>query len=819
MLDASLTKLYRELEFDKVLEGVLSFCQTLEGKKIIRELEISTDPDRIRALLEETLEAIDLMECGLVDGEIALINLPNDPSFLKPFSSGGMPEEEHLKSLWDFFLCDEQVFQLRERIFRSKYPELSRLLEDYTDLTVLRNSFKKTFTEEGEVRDSASHALRLTRNKLHTLQLEIEEKIHGLIHSRASSHTEDIHLSIRNNRLAMNIPTGMLSVFKGLIIDYSGSGMSVYVEPEEVVSLNNERQRLLLDEEQEVMRIIGEYAGRVGEHTRDILRNYKIIAQLDAIFAKAKFSDSIGGILPSLSEAGTIKLRAGRHPLMLPSFVPEDLDFGEETGLIISGVNAGGKTVLLKLIGVLTLMTYSGIFIPAEEGTEIGLFGKVLADVTDEQSVQNNLSTFTARIAFLNEVFEHLQTPIAERGTLILIDELEAGTDPDEGAGLGIAVLEHILERNAKVAVTTHHEAIKAFGVQNKSCKSVSLEFDEKELKPTYRVVDGIPGKSYAFDIARAYGIPESVIEAGSRKVKTGKTYFSEAIRVIKEEKLKLEDLRTKEELEIKRLEELRTKHEGAVQALNETRSEIRRKFENLKAEFSRNTEKFLACLRDEFRERLKKEMAKGSRGGVNKVARELLEEANASTSKLEEKYGILDELTGEGIKLLSIGDRIRAGTLGIEGEVLKVDDKKNEVVIMSSGKKVTLALTDVTTVLKVTRTRTVTPKVAKKHTANKETLTMGKQIDEGVRQARDTTPHRLDLHGLTKAEALEQLEKFISDAIYRNLDKIYVLHGIGTGTLKRFVADYLGKSEYVESFREATLEEGGKGVTVVDLK
>jgi len=815
-------KLQEQVEFDRVAEACAGYAESDAGKEAVIELCRTANAERATQNLAETQEALRVLQEVLKGEPMGVFSLPKDTGFLLRFGEDAFPSKEEIKLLGDLLTSCSALWTLRGKIGQERFPNLHRLFGGLQPVSQIAKDFKAIFTEDGEVRDSASPLLGSIRLRINRLQLEIEEKISNIIRSRFKEASEEVHLSIRNNRFTINIPTGLAGLVKGITIDYSASGASIYVEPNELVALNNSRQKLLLEEELEMRRIVSDFGRTIHEARDALIANFEIIIRIDAIFARAKYSLEIGGVQPKLSDKGEISLKNARHPLKLKEFVPESLDFISEKGIVISGVNAGGKTVLLKLIALLTLMTYAGIFIPVEEGSLIGLFDFIFVDVPEDQSVLDNLSTFTARIRFLNEIVRFLENNQKGLPSLVLIDELGTGTDPEEGAAIGRAFLEYLLRHKVKVAVTTHFDLIKAFAEQHPDCKNVSLAFDEVALKPTYQVIDGLPGKSFGLHIARSHGLKEEIAQEASKFVKSDRGEFAEALKSLQIKRLELQELEEQVDKKLAELSDMKAQLEATQNKLREENAKRALEFQKLKEEFAIKTERFISEIKNEIETKIK-EFAKGDLvKAKGEISRAIRARRNDFIQDVDEKVKGILARNGEELALkeaLAEGSIIKIPRLGVEGEVVEVNWQKGSITILQAGRKIKLDLSTVReeiTGIHKTSDRHLSPFERK---ALQERRHLGKEIDEQYARKSLTTAHRLDLHGFTKDEALARLEKFISDAIYKNIDRIYILHGVGTGTIKRVVHEYLRGSPYVASFREATLEEGGKGTTVVELK
>jgi len=817
-----LSRLYAQLEFDRLLELAAGHCQSEAARQRLESWKVSFERETIQRNLDETTEAARLLEEKFSRDGLGFSLLPEDVGFLAHFGAGMEPERDdiiHLSELLE--VCTQTTRRLR-KLSEHKYPTLSERLARFVDVDQLAKRFKQTFAPDGEVRDNASSDLKLIRSRLTKLQVRIEQKIRGLIKKRAPDTAEELHLSIRNNRLTVNLPVGMLRSFKGMIVDYSASGASVYLEPEEVVELNNQRQELFLEEETEIRRILQHFGAEVVAQDDALRGDFELLVQLDIIFGRARFSHAIGGVRPEIAADGEMHLVRARHPLMLNEFVPETVSFGPENELIISGANAGGKSLLLKMMGLFVLMSYSGFFVPADEGTSIGLFDSLWVDITDEQSVLNNLSTFTAHLRFLEGLFAHLARKPADAPlTLVLIDELGTGTDPEEGAALGYALMEHLLTRPVKVAVTTHYDLIKTLGEKQANCKNVSMGFDEANMQPTYEVLEGLPGKSFAFDLAAGQGFSPEVLKRAKELVASGETSFADAVRSLRAKQAQLEQEKGNLMRERKSQQQASEKLKERQKAVARREIELRKRMEALRRDFEAVADAFLAEARKEISQRLRSSKGRTGLEVGSRFSADFRKQKENLLANLEESLGLTPPSAGSPSANLTAGTYLQLPTLGIAGEVLRIDEKKDKLQVLSQGKRITLSLVEVRKLL-LEAAQLKDAREGIPHTPEitaRERAKLGSQLDASAVSRQLTTAHQLDLHGHTREEALPKLEKFISDAIYRDFDTVMIMHGVGTGALRAFVHDYLKRSEYVDSFRDASTQEGGKGTTIVDLK
>lgn len=809
-----------DLEFERVLEHAAGYCQSEAGRRLVLSAAPQASRQEVERLLDETSEGISFSQQVLPANPISFSLLPETPEFLGAFQAGLTPEREDLARLGEFLAVDKSARKALAQATPAKYPRLAELAAGLADISGLAADFARKFNEEGEVRDGASRELKELRRDAGKLQSSIETRIRGLIKKRAPDLAEEIHLSIRNNRLTLNVPTGVLSRFKGMVVDYSGTGASVYVEPKEIVELNNERQQLFHSEEMEVRRIVMEFARTVEQSRDELARNFEILAQLDAVLGRARYSLSVNGTRPQLSDEGILQLRQAKHPLMLEDFVPEDFSFEGERIAIISGVNAGGKSLLLKMVGLFALMAYTGLYVPAGEGTQVGLYDGVFVNIGDEQSVLNNLSTFTAHIAFLRDLLGELdRRGENSRQALVLIDELGTGTDPGEGSALGYALLERLRELPAKVAVTTHYDLIKTLGEKYSDCKSVSLAFDESELKPTYRVLDGIPGKSFAFDIARSEGFPAELVERAHGYTDAAGEVFTEVVGGLRRKQDELESEISKIVRERRELELRAQETEEEKQAMRERERDLRRRLDDLKRDFDVRVEEFVGDAKRRLRKKLRDSAGRSGLEVASEFSGEVQKRKESALAELERELGLVPEPGGAG-PTFTVGEKLRLHSLGMDGEVTRVDESRRAIELNVRGKTLKLTFEKAAEMVREPEEAPTGAGPLRMTRAQREKLRqLGADLDKEAGSGLLTTAHQLDIHGHTTDEALFKLEKFVSDGILSDFTTVAIMHGVGSGRLQEFVRQWLKSCPDVASFREATAEEGGKGITIATLK
>ncbi len=503
---------YANLEFDRLLEQLAGYAGSPLTRELIRDVEIEFHPARIEENLDQTAEALRFMDDHPAGGLPPFSQLEDLTDLIERIAAGELVDPTQARTLLRFFQVCAGFDALREALPMQRYPRLADIAAPWQSLGNLHALTRRTFSEDGDVRDSASPELSDIRSRLSRFEGEVGRSVREMLRSIKDRTGEDANLAIRGNRFVVLMPRTLVREFQGSVVDMSGSGQSIYFEPAGVATLNTERQHLFLEEDQEVRRILRDYGYQIGAHYAQLRANLAVLAKYDYIFARAKHARAIRGNRPAMNRNGRFMLRGAVHPLLFKDFVPEDMYFAEEKALIISGVNAGGKTVLLKLLGLYALMAALGCYVTGD--AEIPYFSALLADIGDDQSTLSNLSTFTAHLRFLTELWDELELKRASGlPVLVLIDEVGTGTEPGEGAAFAYGLIEALLEQPVKLAVTTHYDLLKTLGLERADVKNACLEFDQEQLRPTFHVLDNQPGQSFALAIAGRWGIPERIVE------------------------------------------------------------------------------------------------------------------------------------------------------------------------------------------------------------------------------------------------------------------------------------------------------------------
>ncbi|WP_230137443.1 endonuclease MutS2, partial [Peribacillus frigoritolerans] len=653
----------------------------------------------------------------------------------------------------------------------------------------LQQEITYAVSEHGEVMDSASDKLRTLRNQIRTNESRVREKLESMIRSsNASTMLSDAIITIRNDRFVIPVKQEYRSVYGGIIHDQSSSGQTLFIEPQAIVQLNNVLQETRVKETQEIERILIELSEKVGAFTPELLHNVKVLAQIDFLVAKAKYAKAIKGSKPILNNEGRVKLFKAKHPL-IPNdvVVANDIFLGDEfTTIVITGPNTGGKTVTLKTIGLCTLMAQSGLQIPALDGSETAVFSSVYADIGDEQSIEQSLSTFSSHMVNIVDILKHV-----DYDSLVLFDELGAGTDPQEGAALAISILDEVYKRGARVIATTHYPELKAYGYDREGVINASVEFNVETLSPTYKLLIGVPGRSNAFEISKRLGLEENVISNARGHIGEDTNKVENMIASLEDSRKKAEE----EELEAKNhLKQAEILHKDLQKQIDEYHQERDAMVEKAAKEAAtivenaqREAEAIIADLR---KLRLEKHADVKEHELID--AKKRLEEAAPKVKKTTNKAARpLD-------KSLKPGDEVKVVSFGQKGHLIeKVSNNEWQVQIGIMKMKVKESDLEFIKSTKVKETKPLT-------------TIKGRDYHVSV---------ELDLRGERFENAISRVEKYVDDALLAGYSSVSIIHGKGTGALRSGVQEYLKNHRSVKRIRFGEAGEGGTGVTVVEFK
>ncbi|MBO9130579.1 endonuclease MutS2 [Bacillus sp. 165] len=784
-----LERTLRVLEYDKVKEQLFEHTSSSLGREKVRKLQPSIDFEEVVHLQETTDEAVTVIR---LKGNAPMGGAFDIRMHVKRAQIGGVLSPQELVDISSTMYASRQMKRFIESMVEDEHelPILEGFAGRIEPLNHLERNINSCIGDGGEVLDSASEKLRSIRQQIRGAESRIREKLENLTRSsNASKMLSDAIVTIRNERYVIPVKQEYRHVYGGIVHDQSASGQTLFIEPQSVVDLNNQLQEAKVKEKQEIERILIELSAAVATEADIILENVEVLAEFDFIFAKALYAKRLKASKPKLNNNRYMKLLKARHPLIAQDIVvPNDIELGEDfTTIVITGPNTGGKTVTLKTIGLCVLMAQSGLQIPVLDGSEICVFKQVFADIGDEQSIEQSLSTFSSHMVNIVDILEQ-----ADFESLVMFDELGAGTDPQEGAALAISILDEVYHRGARVVATTHYPELKAYGYNREKVINASVEFDVNTLSPTYRLLIGVPGRSNAFEISKRLGLSERVIDRA-------RSHTSSEANKVENMIAKLEESKKNAEREWKEAEELRKESEKLHKELqrqilefNEQRDkmfeEAERKAEEKVEQSKKEAESIIRELRHLRKEQL-----------VNVKEHELIEAKSrleGAVPKLVEKKKAVTEAKPK--QTFRLGDEVKVLTFGQKGQLLeKVTDTEWQVQIGILKMKV--------------KEKDMEYISSPKQTEKKALATVkGKDYHVSL---------ELDLRGERYEDALHRVEKYIDDALLASYPRISIIHGKGTGALRQGVQEYLKKHRAVKSFRYGDIGEGGLGVTVVELK
>jgi len=778
-------RVLRVLEYNKVIKQLISQTATSLGKDLTAELKPSGEFAEVKQLQEETDEAAQIIRLNEV---IPLGGIFDIRAALKRSLIGGLLNTEECLNVASTIYGGRQAKAFIENLEETTLPILEELTEQITPLRDLEQRINSCIDDHGHVMDSASVKLRSIRSSIRTYESRVRERLDNYTR-RNSNMLSDAIVTIRNDRYVLPVKQEYRGSIGGIVHDQSASGATLFMEPKAVVDLNNQLQEATLKETQEIERILRDLSEQIASNEAALHENIMVLGKMDFIFARAKLGKQMKAARPKINDQGIIKLQQARHPLIpIDEVVANDVEIGDAyTSILITGPNTGGKTVTLKMIGLCTLMAQSGLQIPALDGCEMAVFKHILADIGDEQSIEQNLSTFSSHMTNIVKIIEQV-----DHESLVLFDELGAGTDPQEGAALAMSILDEVISRNARVIATTHYPELKAYGYNRENVVNASVEFDIQTLQPTYRLLIGVPGRSNAFEISKRLGLNETIITqaqsligADSKSVenmiaslessqKQAEIDYEEAHRILMDsENLRNTIQKEWEQFEEKREQLYKKAEEKAEKALQQAREEAE-------------------MIVDEIRQ-MKTETSLKEHEWIE--AKKMLEEAKPNLSA-DPKAGKAKKPSST--TELKPGDDIKLLTVNQQGSVLeKISD--NEYLVQVGIMKV-----------KVKRTDLQLMKKQKEATAKPIATIKGSNYHVST---------ELDLRGERYEDALLKLEKYMDDALLAGYQKVSIIHGKGTGALRKGVQEFAKKHPNIAAQRAGAAGEGGSGVTVIEFR
>lgn len=790
-------KALKTLEFDKITQMLEKKANFSLSKKKTKELLPSPNLDEVKSSLDETADAVYMI---LKRGSLPIGGMKDISESLKRININATLSKEELVDIADFLYVSRKIANYRKNEKDSyEYKKLMPYLDLIGTNLTLEKEIEKCISRNYEILDSASNELFLIRRNIKNANAKIKEQLTNIINSSTYKNMlQDNVITIRNDRYCVPVKSEYKTSFNGMVHDTSSTGQTVFIEPSAVVDLNNKIKDLKGLEKIEIDRILKELSELVFVENDLLTYNLENITLIDFIFAKGELALELNATEPKMNDRGYINIKSGRHPLLdSKKVVPTDIWLGDEfKTLLITGPNTGGKTVTMKTLGLFSLMAMSGLFVPCKDNSELSVFDNVFSDIGDEQSIEQSLSTFSSHMTNIVSILEEVTDK-----SLVLFDELGAGTDPTEGAALAIAILSYLAEKNATVLVTTHYAELKVYALSTPGVENASCEFDVESLQPTYKLLIGVPGKSNAFAISKRIGLPDFIIESAKSHVSELDERFEDVItdlEISKKSVLKEQEnaKQYKEEAEILK-QELETQREKLA---------IQR--ENLLKESKIEAKKIIQEAKDKSDELIKE---------LNKqiVKKDSIKEVEKTRQKirdtLKDYEGSFSDLTGktdtkrEIPKDLKVGDNVYVHSMESEGVCMSTIDK-NQMVLVQMGK--------IKMKVHVSNLSRMKPK--KQAQVNQRAKQYGNAIKADKSMNVSAT---LDMRGLMVNEGLEKLDKYLDDATLSSLTSVSIIHGKGTGALRKAVQDYLKSSPHVKSYRFGAYNEGGDGVTIVELK
>ncbi len=809
-------KSIQTLEYPKILAKVAREAAFSASKDLVLALEPSSDLSEVRRRLDYTSEASRLLD---LNSDVSVRGAHDIRPLLTRAARDGVLTPPDLVEVLTTLRSAAYISRILEKLDAAVFPLLSVLGGDMPVRPQIVRRIEETVSEDGEVLDTASPALRKVRFDIRSANQRLQERLRTLVSEFGPALQESI-ITTRNDRFVVPVRSDARSQVRGIVHDQSSSGATLFVEPIVIVELNNRLRELQAEERQEVERILRALSGEIGREAELLKLTVELLAEFDLHLAKARFGRMTRASAPRLNDQGIINLRNARHPLLTGKVVPTNFHVGRDFFMVvITGPNTGGKTVALKTVGLLSLMAQSGLHIPADDDSEVTVFQDVFADIGDEQSIEQNLSTFSSHMSRIIEILRTVEEErkqgvpdirgamadeLVKRETkrvnvLVLFDELGAGTDPDEGSALARAILTFLLDRKVTTVATTHYSELKAFAHEQRGAVNASVEFDIETLSPTYKLSIGLPGRSNALAIAQRLGLDNRITRGARRFLGSAGVRMENLLEDLQSERKAAEDERfnlnmerVEAEYQRKQLEEERQQlEEERIRILNEARTQGRQELDSVLVE--------LAKVRTEV-----------DRG---RVSRDQLSEARQRARGLEEKVTSIptprrqkpvepsERLEGP----LQIGDTVRVLSFGQNAELLGLSSDRNEAEVQMGALRFRVGVDNI-------------ERISKRKASATERLATRPNIILTDVQERPEVGTQLDMRGWRVEDALEELDTYLNDAVLYGMSSVRILHGKGTGALRTAVREQLAHHPLVKSYASAPPQEGGDGVTIVKL-
>lgn len=790
-------KALETLEYKKIIAQLKREMGSAASAKLADELTPLTSEKIIKEELRSTTEAVDLI---VRKGPLPTGGLYDIREALLLAKKGGSLTMRQLLEVQNVLGISSEVVAFMHDDALPELKYIGEMVDLIVEFTALEKEISRCILTEDEMADNASPKLKDIRRSIHQQNQAIKNKLSRIITSSSNkTYLQDAIVTMRDGRYVIPVKQEYRSFFPGMVHDQSKGGATIFIEPQGVVELNNKLRELEVEEQLEIARILAELSSRVAEHYREIRSNLELLIKLDFIMAKGKLSCKMHASEPKIDADGELGLISARHPLIeYKKAVPVDIRIGGDyRTLIITGPNTGGKTVSLKTAGLLVMMAQSGLHIPASHASTLPIFGEVFADIGDEQSIEQSLSTFSSHMKNIVSIIDK-----ASYDSLVLVDELGAGTDPTEGAALAIAILERFYDSGALTMATTHYNELKKYALATSGVENAAMEFDVETLTPTYRLLIGVPGKSNAFEISKKLGLSESVIERASEHIKHGDMEFENVISSIEDDKRKAAADRLDAESMRAEIEEKLKKLEEKEKAISEKRADIIAEAKREARELLRETKSAVKDVQKDLRKLQKSGAHTNLNTGALEKSRRKINEAEDLVSEKVVKQVNSEPVSADTLK---IGDRVKLLTIGQNGTILSLPDEKGNLMINIGALKVKARLQDLM-LINEGKDRKPQAKSSSKYGSL-------------LRSKSSSVSASINVMGKNLEDALADVEKYLDDVYMAGLDMVSIIHGRGGGILKDGIRQMLKRKKYVDSYGAASYNDGGEGVTIVRMK
>ena len=788
------SKVLRVLEYHKIIDRLTEKASSEPGKRLTAALVPMTDPEEITAAQTQTADALGRL---FAKGPTSFGSNKDLGMSLKSLEVGSVLSIAELLRIASFL---ENVNRIKAYGRRDRDDLPGDSLDIYFDslepLTPLANEINRCILSEEEIADDASPALKRIRRSMAITNDRIHSQLNSMINGSLRTYLQDAVVTMRDNRYCIPVKSEYKGQVPGMVHDQSSTGSTFFIEPAAIVNLNNELKELSIKEQEEIVAVLASLSALAASHTEALAENQKSMTMLDFIFAKASLAMEQNATMPLFNTDHQIRIRKGRHPLIdKKAVIPVDILLGIDFDLlIITGPNTGGKTVALKTVGLLTLMGQAGLHIPALDRSELSVFHEVYADIGDEQSIEQSLSTFSSHMTSIVSILQE-----ADTDSLCLFDELGAGTDPTEGAALAISVLDYLHNRGIRTMATTHYSELKVYALSTPFVENACCEFNVETLRPTYRLLIGIPGKSNAFAISSRLGLPDHIIEDAKRHITQDKESFEDLLANLENSRLTIEKEQAEIESYKREVQALKERLQSKQEKIDQSRDRIIREANEEAREILQNAKE----LADETIRTFQKAGAATSIKDLEKSRRKVHDKISEKNEKLALKN---DNPAHKALKpnQIRLGDSVKVVSMGLKGSVSSLPDKNGRLFVQCGIIRSQVSLSD----LVLLEEETV--KTEKMQRSSSGKLKMSKSYSVST---------EINLLGKTVDEALSELDKYLDDAYLAHLPSVRIVHGKGTGALRKAVQGYLRKNRVIKSFRPGEFGEGDAGVTIAEFK